>query len=61
MWIDSKGKEALKNFEDILDSINYKQFKYDLSNNILFRGRQCDSILTPFDMFPYQANNRWLR
>ena len=46
MWIDSKGKEALKNFEDILDSINYKQFKYDLSNNILFRGRQCDSILT---------------
>ena len=60
MWIDSKGKEALKNFEDILDSINYKQFKYDLSNNILFRGRQCDSILTPFDMFHIPFNKRYL-
>ena len=60
MWIDSKGKEALKNFEDILDSINYKQFKYDLSNNILFRGRQCESILTPFDMFHIPFNKRYL-
>ena len=60
MWIDSKGKEALKNFEEILDSINYKQFKYDLSNNILFRGRQCESILTPFDMFNIPFNKRYL-
>ncbi|CDM68023.1 Hypothetical protein CM240_0859 [Clostridium bornimense] len=60
MWIDSKGKEALKNFEEILDSINYKQFKYDLSNNILFRGRQCESILTPFDMFHIPFNKRYL-
>ena len=59
-WIDSKGKIALSNFEELLDSINYKKFKYDLSNNILFRGRFSNSILTPWDMFHIPFNKRYL-
>lgn len=46
-WIDSHGQLALDEFEKLLKDINFNSFKYDLSNNVLFRGRYSDSILTP--------------
>lgn len=59
-WIDSQGKIALEDFENLLNDINFNSFKYDLSNNVLFRGRYSDSILTPWDMFHIPFNKRYL-
>lgn len=59
-WIDSKGQEAMKNFEILLKSIEFQNYKYDLSNNVLFRGRSSEGILTPWDMFHIPFNRRYL-
>ena len=36
-WIDSQGQIALEEFENLLNDISFNSFKYDLSNNVLFR------------------------
>ena len=59
-WIDSQGQIALEEFENLLNDISFNSFKYDLSNNVLFRGRYSESILTPWDMFHIPFNKRYL-
>lgn len=59
-WIDSHGQIALQEFENLLNDIKFNDFKYDLSNDVLFRGRYSDSILTPWDMFHIPFNKRYL-
>ncbi|MGL5353360.1 MAG: hypothetical protein ACRDA5_08530, partial [Clostridium sp.] len=59
-WIDSKGQNAMKKFEELLERIEFEDFKYDLRNNVLFRGRYSQSILTPWDMFHIPFNKRYL-
>ena len=59
-WIDSQGQIALEDFENLLNDINFNSFKYDLRNNVLFRGRYSDCILTPWDMFHIPFNKRYL-
>lgn len=59
-WIDSKGQLAMENFEELLENMKFEDFKYDLSNNVLFRGRYSQSILTPWDMFHIPFNRRYL-
>lgn len=59
-WIDTQGEDALTKFENLMKKYKLLDFKYDLSSDILFRGRFSDDILTQWDMFHIPFNKRYL-
>lgn len=59
-WINGDGSESLKELSTILEGEKLLEFKQDISNTILFRGRTSENILSPWDMFHIPFNKRYL-
>lgn len=59
-WINGDGSKALKELETLLEEKKVLEFKQDISNKILYRGRISENILSPWDMFHIPFNKRYL-
>ncbi|EGT4142286.1 MAG: hypothetical protein ACLRYN_15180 [Clostridium perfringens] len=59
-WIDSKPTKALNLFKNLLKNHKILSLKYIIDEKVLFRGRQCESILSHWDMFHIPFNKRYL-
>lgn len=61
LWIDSKTKESIKQFEKVLKSFDLLDFNTQLNDSdIFFKGRVTDDFLTRWDMFHIPFNKRHL-
>lgn len=61
MWIDAKSSEAIDSYKDLLQKYKLLNFEtYSNENNIYFKGRQSNQVLTTWDMFHIPFNKRYL-
>ncbi|EOU2112825.1 hypothetical protein C0L76_02990 [Clostridium perfringens] len=59
-WINSQPKIAIESLEELLSKKDILSFKVKMDGKVLFRGRNCNSFLSHWDMFHIPFNRRFL-
>lgn len=61
LWIDTKSIEAITKYEEVLEKYRLLNFRMEQNqDNIYFKGRISDQVLTKWDMFHIPFNKRYL-
>lgn len=60
-WLKSQSKKAIETLEKLLEEYNLYDFKFNVANKLMYRGRITSSIpYNTYDMFHIPFNKRYL-
>ena len=60
-WLKSQSKKAVSTLEDLLTKYNLFDFKFNIANKLMYRGRESSNIpYNTYDMFHIPFNKRYL-